>query len=267
MRSLQGRAQACPLCDGAGRHAAPVGHRRAAHGPACAPGAPPPLPPSRRTARLPPMPRRPQGLRVAPSRVRPSRWMRSADAERGSRPPHLRGNRHPGRCAERRQLLRPARTGRAHRRGTPESAPRRCGSSPGACGSRRLPLRRQRSCRRGPAPVRAPVAEPACEPAVAKPRSSPSAPFRQPARRSRWTTSIPRRWSRRPRPKPVVAPAPPPPPGARPLANDARRAGASATARASFDGLICGQRVRIQYCEGYWGKVPQCPGMTANPER
>ncbi len=34
-----------------------------------------------------------------------------------------------------------------------------------------------------------------------------------------------------------------------------------------FDGLVCGQRVRIQYCEGYWGKVAQCPGATALYER
>ena len=34
-----------------------------------------------------------------------------------------------------------------------------------------------------------------------------------------------------------------------------------------FAGVICGQKVRIQYCEGYWGKVATCPGPTANPER
>jgi hypothetical protein len=31
-----------------------------------------------------------------------------------------------------------------------------------------------------------------------------------------------------------------------------------------FNGLICGQRVRIQYCDGYWGQVPQCPGTVSN---
>jgi len=30
--------------------------------------------------------------------------------------------------------------------------------------------------------------------------------------------------------------------------------------------VICGQRVRFRYCDGYWGKVPQCPGNPA-PER
>ena len=26
-----------------------------------------------------------------------------------------------------------------------------------------------------------------------------------------------------------------------------------------FDRLACNARVGRQYCEGYWGKVPQCP--------
>jgi hypothetical protein len=24
--------------------------------------------------------------------------------------------------------------------------------------------------------------------------------------------------------------------------------------------VVCEQKVRLQYCEGQWGKVPQCPG-------
>jgi hypothetical protein len=32
----------------------------------------------------------------------------------------------------------------------------------------------------------------------------------------------------------------------------------------AINGLICGQRVRIQYCDGYWGQVPQCPGAVSN---
>jgi hypothetical protein len=32
----------------------------------------------------------------------------------------------------------------------------------------------------------------------------------------------------------------------------------------AINGFICGQRVRIQYCDGYWGKVPQCPGAVSN---
>jgi hypothetical protein len=30
--------------------------------------------------------------------------------------------------------------------------------------------------------------------------------------------------------------------------------------------VICDQRVRFRYCNGYWGAVPQCPGNPA-PER
>lgn len=31
--------------------------------------------------------------------------------------------------------------------------------------------------------------------------------------------------------------------------------------------VVCDQRVRLRYCDGYWGKVPQCPGGVANPDR
>jgi hypothetical protein len=30
--------------------------------------------------------------------------------------------------------------------------------------------------------------------------------------------------------------------------------------------VICSQRVRFRYCEGYWGKVEQCPASPP-PER
>jgi hypothetical protein len=29
-------------------------------------------------------------------------------------------------------------------------------------------------------------------------------------------------------------------------------------------GVICEQRVRLKYCEGYWGQVAQCPSGIAN---
>jgi hypothetical protein len=32
-----------------------------------------------------------------------------------------------------------------------------------------------------------------------------------------------------------------------------------------FTGFICDQRVRIDSCEGYWGRVPQCPLPSSNP--
>jgi hypothetical protein len=31
--------------------------------------------------------------------------------------------------------------------------------------------------------------------------------------------------------------------------------------------VICGQRVRFRYCDGYWGKVPQCPGNPTTTDR
>jgi hypothetical protein len=27
--------------------------------------------------------------------------------------------------------------------------------------------------------------------------------------------------------------------------------------------VVCDQRVRVRYCEGYWGKVAQCPSGIA----
>jgi len=31
--------------------------------------------------------------------------------------------------------------------------------------------------------------------------------------------------------------------------------------------VICGQRARFRYCNGYWGKVPQCPGSPSIADR
>jgi hypothetical protein len=31
--------------------------------------------------------------------------------------------------------------------------------------------------------------------------------------------------------------------------------------------VVCDQRVRLRYCDGYWGKVAQCPGGMPNPDR
>jgi hypothetical protein len=66
--------------------------------------------------------------------------------------------------------------------------------------------------------------------------------------------------------KPAAVPAPPP----RPIPDrwqNMRDALAECDHQSMFDGLMCGQRVRIQYCEGYWGKVAQCPGAAAIYER
>jgi hypothetical protein len=66
--------------------------------------------------------------------------------------------------------------------------------------------------------------------------------------------------------KPVPVAVPPP----RPVPDrwqNMRDAQAECDRLGIFDGLICGQRVRIQYCEGYWGKVAQCQGANAGYER
>jgi hypothetical protein len=31
--------------------------------------------------------------------------------------------------------------------------------------------------------------------------------------------------------------------------------------------VVCDQRVRLRFCDGYWGKVAQCPGGVVNPDR
>jgi hypothetical protein len=66
--------------------------------------------------------------------------------------------------------------------------------------------------------------------------------------------------------KPRPAPPPPPPP-APDRWQSMREAIAQCDRLGVFDGIICGQKARIQYCEGYWGKVQQCPGPTVNPDR
>lgn len=66
--------------------------------------------------------------------------------------------------------------------------------------------------------------------------------------------------------KPQPAPPPPPPP-APDRWQSMRDAIAQCDRQGVFEGIICGQKARIQYCEGYWGKVPQCPGPTVNPDR
>ncbi len=65
--------------------------------------------------------------------------------------------------------------------------------------------------------------------------------------------------------------APPPPlvvETPEPVAPDRWQLLASATSRCEREnpiaGLLCKERARLQYCEGYWGTAPQCPGSVAN---
>ena len=68
-----------------------------------------------------------------------------------------------------------------------------------------------------------------------------------------------------PPPQPVVAPAPVAPPAPAP---DRWQRMADAISQCGHEGFlagaICEQRVRLQYCDGYWGKVAQCPSGIAN---
>jgi hypothetical protein len=34
-----------------------------------------------------------------------------------------------------------------------------------------------------------------------------------------------------------------------------------------FAGVVCEQRVRLQYCEGHWGQAAQCPNGIVNEHR
>ncbi|MGH8714602.1 MAG: hypothetical protein ACREYB_11415, partial [Casimicrobiaceae bacterium] len=60
---------------------------------------------------------------------------------------------------------------------------------------------------------------------------------------------------------PRQAPAPPPQPAPR---KDVWQEMKDAIARCPADEflarVVCEQRVRLQYCDGHWGQVPQCPG-------
>ena len=59
---------------------------------------------------------------------------------------------------------------------------------------------------------------------------------------------------------PVLEPPAPPPPNPWQSMNESL----AQCAGGVIDRMMCDLRVRQQYCSGYWGKVPQCPGAPAN---
>ena len=65
-----------------------------------------------------------------------------------------------------------------------------------------------------------------------------------------------------PPPPQVAATRPPPPPDRWQRMRDAL---AQCEREGGFEGFLCDQRTRIDACEGYWGRVPQCPDMPENP--
>lgn len=58
-----------------------------------------------------------------------------------------------------------------------------------------------------------------------------------------------------------VLPAPPPPDRWQTMADSLKRC----ENEGGFSGFICDQRVRLESCEGYWGRVAQCPNPPENP--
>jgi hypothetical protein len=61
---------------------------------------------------------------------------------------------------------------------------------------------------------------------------------------------------------PAAAPPAPPPPDRWQAMSDALTRCAS---EGGLSGFICDQRVRLASCEGYWGRVAQCPNPPENP--
>ncbi len=75
-----------------------------------------------------------------------------------------------------------------------------------------------------------------------------------------------------PAPAPVTTPPPPPAPAPAPAAKAPTRPDRwtqmdtelRACANANFlEKVVCEQRIRNRYCDGFWGKVPQCPAGPA----
>jgi hypothetical protein len=64
-----------------------------------------------------------------------------------------------------------------------------------------------------------------------------------------------------PAPPPVVAQAPPPPDRWQTMSDALTRC----ASEGGLSGFICDQRVRLASCDGYWGRVAQCPNPPENP--
>lgn len=126
----------------------------------------------------------------------------------------------------------------------------------------------------GPAPVpksmAAQVEAGPQAPATPKPPAAPVVKRTVMASRSTFATingDPPEAVAPPPEPVKIAAVAPPPP---RPVPDqwqNMRDALAACDREGGLGGLICGQRVRIQYCDGYWGKVAQCPGSITTYDR
>ena len=154
-----------------------------------------------------------------------------------------------------------------------------------------------RLARAVPATLPSPPVASASAPAVAEPapatRSEPTVPTAAPLERPTLFVAPASAWQvvRPPAPKRAAEPAPPPPeppaterfaaateppapqpavapvPRPAPVPDRWQLMGDAITRcgrEGFFAGVICEQRVRLQYCEGYWGQAAQCPGGIAN---
>lgn len=64
-------------------------------------------------------------------------------------------------------------------------------------------------------------------------------------------------------PAPALAPAPPVQDRWAQMSEELQRC----QKESLFSRVVCDQRVRLRFCDGYWGKVSQCPGNVVNPDR
>jgi len=114
-------------------------------------------------------------------------------------------------------------------------------------------------------------------PSVAPPKAEPKTPRAVAAGQSA--------SRQQPVPPPIAAPMPPAPAPQPPVRTAQQATSVAAAApvpdhwaqfaedlhrceRESFlSRVVCDQRVRLRYCDGYWGKVAQCPGGMPNPDR
>ena len=122
-----------------------------------------------------------------------------------------------------------------------------------------------------PVPTKAAVQEAAPQSsATTKPAATPVVKRTVMASRSTFSTingDPPEAVAPPPEPVKIAAVAPPPP---RPVPDQwqvMRDALAACDREGGLSGLFCGQKVRMQYCDGYWGKVPQCPGSITTYDR
>ena len=89
------------------------------------------------------------------------------------------------------------------------------------------------------------------------PKAAPKAPDPAPGAALPGDAGIPKDASAPPRQAAALAAAPEPPRPDRLQALDEMLAGC---ARENSEGrAVCERRARLQFCNGYWGKVPQCP--------